>query len=88
MRLLERLQQKYPALGFTIINRDDTAECNNDRVPDQLICFSANDMAYIDPFASDCGRFEVDPKTAYGIDIDDATEMAVFNGIQLDAKEI
>ena len=85
--LLERLQQKYPALDFTHIYKIDTSECDNDRAPERLICFTANGMACVDPFSSDCGRFEVDPKTAYGIDVDDATEMAIFNGVQLNVKE-
>ena len=33
-----------------------------------------------EPFTSECGRFEVDPRKEYGLTVDQATEISEFNG--------
>ena len=51
---------------------------NNDTETTRL-GFVKNDVFITNPFTSDCGRFEVDPKTEYGLTDEQIHEIDEFN---------
>ena len=55
---------------------------------DHVVVIRVNDFNVIDPYASECGRFYVDPEEAYGISDRAAQRMRAFNGIALAATDV
>lgn len=41
--------------------------------------FTTDDMTIVDPFTSECGRFDVDPVETYGLPMHKAHEMVDHN---------
>jgi len=49
--------------------------------------FSINDMFIVDPYVSECGRFNVDPVETYGISKEDADNLVKLNKILEEAVQ-
>lgn len=52
-----------------------------------VIGIVVNDMHIFDPFQSECGRFEVDPVSAYGLTIEDAHALRELNKLVENATQ-
>lgn len=86
-KLLAHLVSKYPSLNPHFADKAATAYVDNTAMPPQLIAVEVDEIEIVDPFLSDCGRFEVSPKEAYGIDEEDAQYIRDINWIGTESDE-
>lgn len=83
--LVTRLQAAYPGREIQVVPKRDTAYVDDTFMPEQLVGMVHEDFLIINPFATECGRFEVDP-SAYGIADVDAHAMHEHNGLGIAAE--
>jgi hypothetical protein len=77
--LIAALQAAHPELTFEITEKAETAYVDDAEYADRLIGLLVDDMLIIDPFASSCGRFDVDPHVSYGLPLAAAKEVVKHN---------
>lgn len=70
--LAHALHAKYPEKGF---------EMTKNAEDQYVVAFVQDGMSIYDPYANDCGRFEVDPVEVYGISLEHAELMVQANGL-------
>ncbi|PPC84647.1 MAG: hypothetical protein CTY38_00955 [Methylotenera sp.] len=66
------LQSKYPTKEFSVTKNFEGVD---------VVAFVHDGMSIFDPYVSDCGRLDADPKEAYGIEPDDAELMVKANAL-------
>lgn len=80
--LKDHLTRKYPSHLVQVVKKDDYYS-DWDEAPEEVIQITRNDFSIVDPFASECGRFGVDPLATYGIEKADADLIRNHNRIIL-----
>jgi hypothetical protein len=65
--LAAELQTAHPDLTFEVVEKAATAHADDARFATTLIGVLAQGVLIVDPFASSCGRFGVQPEDAHGI---------------------
>lgn len=78
-KLLAHLVSKYPALEPHFVDKSTTAYADDPAMPPQLIAIVVKDNEIVDPYTSECGRFQVSPGEAYGISDEDALYIKAIN---------
>lgn len=66
------LQSKYPSKEFSVTKNIEGED---------VAAFVHDATSIYDPYTSDCGRFDVSPVEAYGIELEDAQLMAKVNDL-------
>ena len=79
--LLASLREEYPTITFDVISKAETAHVDDERAADNLVGVIVNDCVIVDPFLSECGRFEVDPGPAYNVPAALALRLRNINGL-------
>lgn len=79
---LAQFADAYPKHTFHSVDRDEIdADSPDGDVPEYLIAFHFEGSNIVDPYASDCGRFQVDPFLHYGLTPLAAHNLRKFNRV-------
>lgn len=78
--IIAYLNAKYDTIVFSPIEKDEAA-VEDESAPEVLVSFEHNGISIVNAFASDCGRFTVNPAEAYGIEEDDAKLISNYNKV-------
>lgn len=76
------LTEKYSKLVFITVGKVESS-IEDEAAPEVLVAIEYQGMSIIDPFASECGRFIVDPVVQYGMQRNDAQLISNYNKVSL-----